>query len=130
MGVERIDFHTIDPMAQDDVIPVIRERRFGAQVNDRAVSGGQDRVGRLAVRIAFQASDVKTFVHLPAFGAHAAEHAGGPRIAHCSDEKPFPSAGLKQSMVCCGWIEWLRASGGDGKGDQKGRQDTRDWIHD
>src|SRR2546430_1276777 len=97
--VERINFQSADVVTQDDVVSVVRERRFGAEVNDGAVRGGHDAVGRFAARVALKAFDVETFVHSPSVRAHATEPAGGPGFADGADKELFFAAGFKQGVI-------------------------------
>ena len=109
--VERINFQSIDVMTQDDVVSVVGERRLGAEVNDAAVGGGHDRVGRFAARVVLKAFDVETFVHLPSVRAHTTERAGGPGFADCAGKELFFAAGFKQGVISSREAERLLGRG-------------------
>ena len=49
--VERISFQAVNPMAQYEIVSVVRQRRSGAEVNQDAVRGGHDTVRRFAARV-------------------------------------------------------------------------------
>ena len=106
MRVERINFNAFDDVADDDVFAVIRQRRPGAEINHRAIGGGHDGIGRLAVPVALEAADVEALVHLPAVGAHAAETAGRPRLVRRGRGKEFQFvSGFIQGVVGGGKLE-------------------------
>src|SRR5258706_315895 len=65
MRVKRVDLQPFYLVAKDDVVAVVGERRTVVDVNDRSVSSGQHRIGRFAPRVALQATDVQSLMHLP-----------------------------------------------------------------
>src|SRR5207245_10819765 len=89
-----------------------------------------DAVNRVPRRIASNALDVETFVHLPAVRTHAAKPAGGPRFSDCADEELLFTAGLQQRVIG-GWeMEGLRQEGTPVKRQQSNRQrTTEDSLH-
>src|ERR1035437_5447566 len=112
--VEGVDLQALDLMTHDNIIAVVRQGGPRADIDDRAVGGGQDRVGGLAVVVALEAADVEALVHLPAATAHAAERAGHPWLADGADEEPFLPPFLEQSAIGCGKQEGL-SLGGNGE---------------
>src|ERR1039458_1750331 len=99
MRVKRINFQTLNLMAHDDVISIIGERRFRADVNHGAVRAGHDRIGRFAALVALKAADVEALMHLPAVAADTAETAACPGFAHRADEEFFLATRFKQRAV-------------------------------
>ena len=98
--VKRINFNALDDMADDEVIAVIRERGFRAEINHCAVGGGHDRIGRLAALAGLQMEDVETFMQPLAVVADAAEAAAGPRLVRRGRREKFQlAAAFKQIMV-------------------------------
>src|SRR5512146_2779362 len=88
-------------MAQDDVIAVIRKRRFGIDISDLSISGGHDRIRGLAAFVALEASDIETLMHLPAIAADTTEAAALPGFANRRHKKLFTPARLKQGVIRC-----------------------------
>jgi hypothetical protein len=56
-----------------------------------------------------EATDVQTFVDLPAVGAHATETPGGPGFAGGADEEAFLAAGFVEGVIGGGKGKRLRA---------------------
>src|SRR5258706_308195 len=108
MRVGGINLKAFYVMLQDDVVPVIGKRRLRIDVSDRAVGGGHDGVGWLAVFVALQAADVQTLVQLPAVAPHATEATGRPRLVCRADEKLFFAAVFKERGVGGGQTKRLR----------------------
>src|ERR1043166_4629432 len=97
-------------MAEHDVIAVIRERRVRVDVGDGSVRRCRNGISRLSMRIALQAFNIQTLVHLPAFRAHTTKAAARPGLSHRPDEKFVLLPALKNGVVGRGQIERLSRS--------------------
>src|SRR5208282_4087534 len=98
-------------------------RRPGAEINHRAIGGGLDGIGRLAVPVALQAADVESLVHLPAVTADAAETAGRPRFVRRGRGKEFQFvSNFIQGVIGGGKLERLlrEKAGAQSQGQRDG----------
>src|ERR1039458_3757750 len=59
MRVERINFQAFDNVPDDNVFAVVGQRGLGADINHRAISGGQDGIGRFAVAVGVLVQNVE-----------------------------------------------------------------------
>ena len=125
VGVEGVNLQALDLVPQDEVVAVVRQRWPRADIGDRAVGGGQHRVGWLAMPVALEAADVEALVHLPAAAAHTAEGAGHPRLAGRADEESLLAPLFEERVIGSGKLKGLRLGS---KRNETGAADYRS-IH-
>src|SRR5581483_4998237 len=108
MGIKGVNLNAINHVTQDNIIAVIGKGRARVDIHDNAIVGGEDGIGRLAMAVALEAFDVEAFMNLPASRAHAAEHAGGVRLAGRADKETRLAARLQEGVIGGGKSKWLR----------------------
>jgi len=115
VGIEGVEVEIIQAVLEDDVDPVIGQTGAMVDVGDRAIGGGEDRVGRFTFAVALEAADIDAFVHLSAAGSGATEHAMGVGMAGGADKELLFLSGLEQCGIGGGEEErGLRGCGGGG----------------
>src|SRR5688572_4455549 len=99
MSVKRINLHAIDMVFENNVVAVVRKTRAAVDVSNGALGGRNHGINWFAALVTLQAADVQTFVHLPAFGAHASKRPAGPGLAHSADEESLVPARFEDGLV-------------------------------
>jgi hypothetical protein len=107
VGVERENVNALNPVAQDDVLAIVRQPGFGVKVSNGAVGRCHNRVERLASPVPSNTFDVQPFVHLAAIRTDTAKHPGGPRLPYGANKKAVTAVDLKQSVIRRGELKEL-----------------------
>src|SRR6185295_12257998 len=107
MSVKRINLQPTNFVTKNNVIAVIRQRRFFVDVGHSSLSGRHNRIGGFTMVVTLHATDIQTFMKLPSLAPDTTKATARPGFTDRADEKLLLFPRLEQGVVGRGQLKRL-----------------------